>query len=65
MIQQKKLVAICFDLQNKAYKYKYKLFEHSNSLKTFEAFCIRRKYQYINYYEKETGVFIKRKNLTS
>lgn len=64
MIQQKKLVAICFDSENKAYKYKYKLFEHSTSLKTFEAFCIRRNYQYINYYEKETGVFIKQKKLT-
>jgi hypothetical protein len=65
MIQQKKLVAICFDANNKAYKYKYKLFENSNSLKSFEAFCIRKNYQYINYYEKETGVFVKRKNLIS
>jgi hypothetical protein len=63
MIQPKKLVAICFDANNKAYKYKYKLFKNSTSLKSFENFCIQRKYQYINYYEKESGVFIKRKNL--
>ena len=63
MNQPKKLIAICFDNENKAYKYKYKLFENSSSLKSFELFCIRRKYKYINYYDKETGVFIKRKNL--
>jgi len=63
MNQPKKLIAICFDSNNKAYKYKYKLFENSTSLRSFELFCIKRKYQYINYYEKESGAFIKRKNL--
>ena len=63
MNQPKKLIAICFDAQNKAYKYKYKLFENSNSLKSFERFCTGRQYKYINYYEKETGIFLKRKNL--
>ena len=63
MIPPKKLIAICFDQDNKAYKYRYKLFENSKSLNSFERFCIARKYKYINYYDKETGVFIKRRYL--
>lgn len=63
MNQPKKLIAICFDSNGKAYKYKYKLFENSTSLKSFEKFCSGRSYQYINYYDKESGAFIKRKIL--
>ena len=63
MEQQKKLIAICFDQQGKAYKYKYKLIENSKALQSFEKFCNGRKYKYINYYNKETGVFVKRRYL--
>jgi hypothetical protein len=59
----KKLIAICFDENNKAYKYKYKLLENSKSLQSFERFCTGKKYKYINYYYKESGAFLKRRYL--
>ena len=63
MNQPKKLVAICFDADHKAYKYKYKIIENSKSLISFENFCRSKQYKYINYYDKETTTFVKRKVL--
>jgi hypothetical protein len=63
MIEQKKLIAICFDAEKKAYKYQYKLIKNSKGILSFEQFCRRRGFIYVNYYEKDTGQFYKRTNL--
>jgi hypothetical protein len=62
-MKQKNLVAICFDENKKAHKYKYKLVENSRSLISFENFCRNKKYSYINYYDKDTTAFVKQKKL--
>jgi len=63
MNEQKKLVAICFDANKKAHKYQYKLIMNSKGILSFESFCRRRGFIYINYYIKDTGIFHKRTNL--
>jgi len=63
MNEQKKLIAICFDADKKAYKYQYKLIMNSKGILSFEEFCRRRGFLYINYYVKDTGQFHKRKEL--
>ncbi len=60
MNEQKKLVAICFDANKKPHKYQYKLEKNSKGIISFESFCRRRGFIYINYYEKETRLFYKR-----
>ena len=63
MIQKENLIAIAFDRTGHAYKYQYKLVKDSKSIQSFEKFAISKKFIYINYYYKNSGIFYKRKYL--
>jgi hypothetical protein len=55
--------AICFDHLGKPYKYR-KIQNKPYQLQKFEDFCRSKNIKYINYYDRETKLYIKRANLS-
>lgn len=61
MEKENYLTAICFDFQNKAYKYRN--IKNNDRQKTaFEKYCASKEIAYINYYGKESRKFLYRVN---
>jgi hypothetical protein len=59
----KKIIAIGITPEKKAYK--YRLSDTPRSISSFERFAAKLKIEYINYYDKETRVFIRRTKINS
>lgn len=58
----KLLTAICFDFNNKAYKYR-RIQNKDSSINRFESFCRTKSIKYVNYYDKETRRFLRQKKI--
>jgi len=61
-MQNKLLTAICFDLDNKAYKYR-RIQNNTRSLNNFESFARTKSIKYINYYDRDTKLFLRQQKL--
>lgn len=59
---EKLLTAICFDKNNKAYKYR-RIINRLGSVDNFEKFLRTKNIIYVNYYDKESKKFIRQKRL--
>ena len=59
---EKLLTAICFNQDNKAFKYR-RIINRLGSIENFENFLRSKNIIYVNYYDKETKKFIKQRKL--
>jgi len=60
MENSKFYTAICFDFNNKPYKYR-NIKASARTMASFEKFCSSKDILYINYYDKATKLFIEQK----